>query len=106
MRGLQGSEPHVVIDGEEKIGGKNFNKGSFYFFSFHPMFLFWLGLLFHFELVFWWNPWDLNKIDHWTKTYGYQLVRKSFGFFVGFFSKVEVFMVNEKIEWLFKCVGL
>jgi hypothetical protein len=60
-------------------------KVSFICFNLHPMFWFWLGLLFHFELVFKQNLWDFNETDCWTGTYGHQPVRKSFRLFVGSF---------------------
>jgi hypothetical protein len=49
------------------------------------MFWFWLRLLFHFELVFYWNLWDFNEIDYWIGTHGHQPIKKSFELFVGSF---------------------
>jgi hypothetical protein len=43
---------HVAIDGEKKLAVKISIRVSFTLFCLFLMFLFWLGLLFHFEFVF------------------------------------------------------
>jgi hypothetical protein len=48
-------------------------------------FIYWLGLLFQFGVVFQWNLWDFSEINCWTKTRGHQHVTKNFGLFVGSF---------------------
>jgi hypothetical protein len=70
---------------KKKLAKKILIRVSFTFFNLHPMFWFWLELLFHFELVLWWNLWDFSETDRWTKTCGHQPIRKGFGLFIGFF---------------------
>jgi hypothetical protein len=60
---------------------------SFIFFNLHSIFWFWSRLLFHFELVFLWNPWDFSENDHWTEICGLIFIKNNFELFVGSFFK-------------------
>ncbi len=85
---------------------KNSIRVSFIFFNLHSMFWFWLRLLFHFELVFQWNLWDFNEIDCQTRTCGINLLKRVLDFLQVLFSRAQILIEDEKVEWTLRCVGL